>query len=316
MSVVLSDRSDMLVVQDGTKILHKPRTIAGEEEIENALRFYRSLMGEPFIPELLSEYPMITHFKKRTPVTDETKFYRSVAYCLKTLREAGIIHGDATTRNAFCNDNQIVLTDWKESSMRGEGGRKRPEPDAYHLWRTAAYFSEDTTRRARRWIAIRELIEAHGYETLLDIGTNEGDFCYYAACEGIDAFGIDHWLSWEKMKDIWGSSWNFHYTQIDVKYFSFPDTDITLFMSIFPYIVENQGWQKAGEILHTSLEHTKCLIFESQRYGDGPGPFEFIDQGSIRDYLKAFSDSVEKLVSIPVAGRPHYRTLWIVKGKL
>ena len=316
--VILKSREDIEIYREGDRVFHIPFTDKGKEEIANALRFYRAFDGWSVTPKLLLDDPLCTQYIQQEAVTNEHTFYRSVAHIVWSLREREVRHGDATSANILVQNNCAYLIDWQEAAFIGEGKEpKRPEPDAHHLWHAAVGLSPDTTRRARRWTAIRERLgNVVTWGTLIDAGCHQGDFCFYATAEGMTTFGVDRQFSSLDMESFWPTGLPFFYQREELPYYHLPESRVqaVLLLSVFPYLVQDYGWKLATETCERYLHSSKVLFFETQLYGDGPGPKLFQTDDDVYAYLSALA-KVEKVVTIEVAGRSQSRTVWEMRER-
>lgn len=257
---------------------------------------------------LLTEY-----LGESQPVTDEVAFRRNCARLLITLRQAGVVHGDLTRYNIVVRDNFPIAVDFAQSRLVHEAGPdKRPEGDAFHLWEAARQLSPDTGRHIRKWQAIRPFV-AEG--SLIDLGCWEGDYTLFALSENPNRqiVGVEGNLhNYEMAECLWGRGLiSYQYTRLVGKYRLSRQWDTAFLMSVWSYLVQDYGRPAAEEFLAHVIQHTGQLFFENQLYGDGPGPVFFAKDDGIYHLLKQYG-RVEKLVTIPVHGRPFSRTVWRV----
>ena len=221
-----------------------------------------------------------------------------------------------------------MAIDWGEAvELGGSLPSKRPEPDATHLWAVVAA-NKDTTRFAGRWLAIREAIGVNRLEgsRMLDLGCHEGAFMAAASVEGVDALGVDQdGEALQRAIALWRGIANIRFIKFNIMDFINPSHDpfvlninqrfdFGLLLSVFPYLVNTYGDQKALGLLASIKEHCKVLFFETQLYGDGPGPAFFGHKNDVAELLSGLTgrNKVEEIVTIPVAGRDATRTVFMV----
>lgn len=309
----LKSREDIDIYLEDGLVCTKAKTPAGLQELRNSLRFLQALSHTPYVPKpiYLKDDLLCVSYVPNSPVKDEELFYRSATKMLLELKRQHIIHGDMTSANIVADNDTVVVLDWGEAVFDNEGKpSKREGTDSDHLWPALLGLCQDTTRRMRRWIAIRSHIKEYfGWGCLEDLGTYEGDFCGFAAVEGLTAFGVERIWTKDQLKEKWRGDLPFTYTQCDLIDHTMEYTNIRLFLSAWPYIIENYGLGIAENILSEAIEQSDVLFFETQYAGDGPGVSFLSNDADAMQYLSRFAVT-EKVVSVPVAGRPANRTVW------
>lgn len=278
--------------------------------------------GRPVIQALFED------LGESQPVTDSEAFRRNLIDLLWDLRDEGIIHGDLTAANIIVRDNTPWLIDFADAQNIGPDvvRRQAVADSATALMALANWPGElDTTRIARRWLAILDHLGADRDlglplrgKTLLDLGCYRGDFVALAACEGMIASGFDHgnFLPGEDSIAWARERWShlpvgFEYADI-MKLDTF-DFDVVLLFSVWPYLVRDHGRDAAEAKLSEIIHDCGTLFFETQLLGDGPGPEFLRSDADVRSLLTRHASEVTKLVTIPVAGRDASRTLWAVR---
>lgn len=308
---ILKERSDLIVYRDGEYVVKESRNAESQQEFRNAWRFMKMLEFTGCAPEPISLSPgrLVMSYIPDEPVTDEVEYIRNAIHLLWTLRHYRIRHGDTTYYNLRVVNNRPVLIDFDESiTLYDTQDRKRPQSDSDHFWPAILTRTLDTTRRIRRWMVIRNEIRYYlGWGRFDDVGTYEGDFCGLATTEGLYAKGIDQWTGgrtlWEYMKKDMIQS------PVDIMECDFPNVEIRLLLSVWPYLVEKYGEDKSNRALSEMIQHSELMFFEAQLRGDGPGTFE--SHESIGTFLQEISNKpVSEVGRFPVAGRPFSRGIW------
>ena len=278
--------------------------------LTNAVRFLKEMEGTPFVPILFAHDDrrlVLGNLGDSEPVTDEVIFRRACALLLRALHEKRIRHGDLTQKNIIVKGNIPIVIDWNQSKYDWMSGPdKRPEGDAFHLWRAAVELSPDTSRHLRRWVAIRN----HLGNTLLDLGCAEGDFCLFALSESREKIvAVDHNLEvLNTAQEICSDIECYHGDIVEWVDFSF---DTVLLLSTWPYIVQKYGRDSAEDLLDRICKEAGQLIFETQLAGDGPGPDFFQTDEDVFNLLGRFG-SVDLLCRLFVHGRDATRSVWKV----
>jgi SAM-dependent methyltransferase len=300
--------------QEGDWLRVVPGSPIEENFVLNAAMFLTKMAGTGFVPmaQINDNGLRIQNLGESEKVWDEIAFRRNCARLLIKLQELNIAHGDLTSKNIIVKDNQPVVIDWFQAkNLNDLTPKKRPEGDAFHLWTAAAELSPDTSRHLRRWLAIREHI---GAGSLLDLGCADGDFCLFAASErediSVPIMGVDKDPeAIIRMAELCeGLGVDFRVRDImkidDFLY------DTVLLLSVWPYIYNRTG-AAARQLLKKVSQRAGQLIFESQLYGDGPGPNFLRTDQDVYEMLSGYG-SVERLAQIPVHGRNTARSVWLV----
>jgi hypothetical protein len=72
---------------------------------------------------------------------------------------------------------------------------------------------------------------------------------------------------------------------------------------------------KAKEVLEQVIRDAGVFFFETQLWGDGPGPNFLQTDDDVQGLLLSVGAKVAKpLATFPVTGRPGRRTVWRVEG--
>ncbi len=243
-------------------------------------------------------------------IDNEVEFSRGCVRLLSELHSKGIHHADLTYYNVIVKNNRPYAIDFHESQFFGDDTPpKRPEGDAYWMWESADHFSLDSTRRIRRWRAIRPYLVPN--TSLIDFGTSMGDFLAMAEVEymGLDVKGYENnaqenWDSRQQHKNI---------VQSDIVELLNYKCHTALFMSVYPHIVNASGEFLADRTLRNIIEGSTQCFFETQLLGDGIGDVpKFENDGAVLSLLRSITDKqIEPIVTIPVHGRePCVRTVW------
>jgi SAM-dependent methyltransferase len=291
-----------------------PGSPVEERFVLNGATFLARMAGTGYVPQskLADAGLLIEDLGESEKVWDEIAFRRNCARLLLKLQELNIAHGDLTSKNIIVKDNCPIVVDWWQAKATDDPTpKKRPESDAFHLWTAAAELSPDTSRHLRRWLAIREHI---GAGSLLDLGCADGDFCLFAASEredtNIPIMGVDKDPeAIVRMSNLCeGLGVDFRVRDImkidDFLY------DTVLLLSVWPYIYNRMG-AGARQLLKRITQRAGQLIFETQLYGDGPGPNFLRTDQDVYEMLSGYG-SVERLAQIPVHGRNAARSVWLV----
>lgn len=324
---VLKDREGMLVYRDGNTAVKHARDKENIEGLRNSYRFLSKLSPE-YVPSVV-EYTgnkLAMEYIKPVEVTDTEKARRNSIKMLNHFRRKGIIHGDLTAVNIiFTHNNMPVAIDWDQSNFWSEPKpQKRPKPDAEHMWPAIVKHAGDPSRVIRRWIEVRKHIEYYlPWGTFLDLGTHQGDFVGMACAEGMTGYGVDNGQIRSDCLDTANALWKGEFEE-DVR-FILSDIDqylqplhtnemhIGMYFSTWVYHVHDFGLQIAADTLRKAIEVCEILFFETQLFGDGPG---IPQHKTIDDVYTMLSDltskPIEKVVTIPVGGRPAERTVWKV----
>ena len=304
--ITLKREGDWLRVVPGSPI--------EEKFVLNAATFLARMAGTGFVPQSRVDDSglFMEPLGNSEAVWDELAFRRNCARLLLKMKELNIGHGDLTSKNIIVKDNCPIIVDWWQAkNLDDPTPKKRPEGDAFHLWTAAAEESPDTSRHLRRWLAIREHI---GEGSLLDLGCADGDFCLFAASEREDVsvpiFGIDKDPEAVIRMSKICEGVAVGYTVGNIMKVDDFLYDTVLLLSVWPYIF-NQIGAGARLLLKRITQRTGQLIFETQLYGDGPGPNFLRTDQDVYEMLSGYGN-VEKLATIPVHGREAARSVWLV----
>lgn len=155
-------------------------------------------------------------------------------------------------------------------------------------------------RTRPRWEAIRPRLKQ--FRTLIDLGCWDGQFVQLAQASGLEAVGVDWRGDIEFLTPACRSEdmLQHHY-----------QADIILLLSVWPYLVQQAGWT-AG-VAWLKRQEYRRLYFESQLFGDGPGPVEFKTQAAVRTFLRPFG-RVTEVITLDVPGRAARRTVFEVQA--
>lgn len=268
-----------------------------------------------------------------TDMPDGETFRRACTRLLYGIRQAGVHHGDLTFGNMVLRDGRAWAVDWQDASWVGEEPhlQRNYRPDATFVWRTLAGHMgggetvADVPRVVRRWQVVRDHLP-EGAHTLVDLGCFQGDFPAMAAAEGMSAAGVDQGgfrsgeNSIEIAQRLWSSMVEPYFFQANILDWPLMRPDVVLLFSTWPYLLQDcrhggagpltraQGWQF---ILDTA-KRCRVLFFETQLYGDGPGPEWLKTDDDVRDALEGIGLTAEAIGTFPVTGRPASRTVWKV----
>lgn len=295
-------------------------------------------LASDYVPKLISCGPgwlLQQDLGDHEPPTDGEALRRNMVWMLAWLRWRGVRHGDLTGPNVILHNNRPALVDWQEGHFLTEPApQKSPHSDSYFVCRYLSGTAgpdghADTPRIARRWLAVLDSLGCTMVDpclpmkdkTFLDIGCFQGDFVALAASEGMLALGIDPggFRSGENAIEIGRDLWRgfppigiVKMEQGDVFDFIQFDNDVVMMFSTWPYLVQQKGRAEATALLARIIKECGVFFFETQLYGDGPGPDFHRTDEDVGNMLAQWG-SVEKLVTIPVTGRPASRTVWRVK---
>lgn len=269
---------------------------------------------------------------------DMEEWRRNCIKMLAEIRARGLRHGDLVGSNIITIGNHPYAIDWQEGHLLTESApQKQPWSDSALLMRHVAgtYGPDgqlDTPRVARRWGTVLGALGADRDFTLplkgksfLDLGCFQGDFVALAAAEGMHAEGIDQggFRSGENSIETGLKVWaDFPFGKIalyvDQIVRDSPNQwygwDVVMMFSTWPYIVQDFGWERACELLHNIIERNEVLFFETQLYGDGPGPEQFKTDDDVAALLfNEGATTVKNIGTFRVTGRPASRTIWEVR---
>ncbi|KKN78082.1 hypothetical protein LCGC14_0353090 [marine sediment metagenome] len=274
-----------------------------------------------------------------TPV-DMEAWRRNCVFMLAEIRARGLRHGDLKGSNIITRGNNPYAIDWQEGHLLTETApQKSPWSDSALLMRHIAgtYGPDgqlDTPRVARRWLAVLGALGASLNLTLplkgksfLDLGCFQGDFVALAAAEGMNAHGFDQggFRSDENSIEIGRKLWSkFPFGSIYLHQYNLveprinPDGpypfDVVMMFSTWPYVVRDFGWELACSTLTRWIRDSEVLFFETQLYGDGPGPEQLKTDNDVASLLDSLgATTVNPIGTFPVTGRPASRTVWEVR---
>ncbi|KKN20376.1 hypothetical protein LCGC14_0936250 [marine sediment metagenome] len=338
-------RENGVIVKRGHNLenKHKTQFIDNIAALQNEERMLKVMTGSGFTPEVVTDTVVAdgiatlvqTDIGVTEPMQDGEAFRRNCIHLLHEIRARGVRHGDLTGVNIVIRNNWPWAVDWQEGHMiTEEAPQKQPYSDAYLLWRTVSGTlglngQFDTPRVARRWLAVLGSLGGCRWtaETrklplaglrLFDLGCFQGDFVAAAHVEGMEAVGVDSGgfrpgeNSIAAARELWPWIPPERFIRgniMDVEKFN---CDAVLLFSTWSYIVQDFKRRTAENLLGKILSECGVLFFENQLWGDGPGPNFFINEDDIQQLLESYGRPVEKLISIPVWGRPNSRTVWRV----
>ena len=119
--------------------------------------------------------------------------------------------------------------------------------------------------------------------------------------------------NYETAVSLWGHGLiSYVYTKLVEEYWLERQWDTSFCMSVWPYLVQDYGRSQATEFLRHTIAHSGQHFFETQLYGDGPGPSFFHSDTDVKEFLESVSGKkkVEPLATIHVHGRNFDRTVW------
>jgi SAM-dependent methyltransferase len=168
-----------------------------------------------------------------------------------------------------------------------------------------------------RWTVISSDLKK-STKHILDIGCFEGDFCPLVARQGIKYTGWDiSQDSIDAAKERYGDG-NFWVEDVVSEEFlnrrQFGVFDTVLMLSIYPYLVIQSSRVVVNRLLEQIIDSGAALYFETQLYGDGPGPSFFNTDDDVKKFLSALGD-VKRLDTFQVLGRDATRTIWRVNKR-
>lgn len=309
------------------------------EAVANEARMLRLMAGSGFAPELLAEGPQWVEEEDlgdTTPIRDAELWRQNCVRLLATIRARNIRHGDLTGSNMIIREHdRPYAIDWHEAHMIGEQPpQKSPYSDSYLLWRAVMNTVgptgvADTPRVARRWLAVLGALGADKQfdlplrgKTFLDLGCFQGDFVAMAASEGMIALGVDQggFRTGENSIEIARSLWKLPYGetlfhQMDILSVPHYRYGVVMLFSTWPYIVKNYGMPPAMQLISDIVGACGTFFFETQLYGDGPGPEFLKTDADVEAMLRRFGH-VTTVATFPVTGRPASRTVWKVEARV
>lgn len=309
------DESDLKGIDKtvvGGLFVQKSSTDIETRFLDNEVDMLEIMSGSGFTPEVVSTWDRmltVTNLGESEPVTDEVLFRRNCAKLLGVMRDREVRHGDLTSKNIVVRDNVPMVVDWKQSRVASDPGPdKRIRGDAFHLWQAATELSPDTSRHLRKWAAIRPHTR-HG--SINDLGCAEADYLLFAWSENSDRalLGVEnhHESFLAALKLVLGKNMSLSSNNLCRVWYDIIPTHTIFFMSVYPHLPE----QFRDVILRKVIESSDQLFFEAQHVGDGPGTFN--DDDEIYGHLLGKgANKVEALITLPVHGRDHERTVWMV----
>lgn len=307
----LSENQHTRTFRDGSVVRKEAKTSVGEQRVQNAIRFL-TLIPDTMTPPLLSANDTsytTAYYPPAPPPDDEHRILISAVQLLQHLKQKHIHHGDLTGSNVFFYNNRLYVVDFDESNFHDEPNQKRAEPDDYHLCSYLISLTGDSTRVLRRWLALSPYLEST--TRLVDIGTLYGYFPALASLRDIIATGLDNGMFDSRCIQLCQERWIFgNYVHRDVVTGNWEPQETTVFLSTYAHLVNQHGRAAADEVLERSIIGSKQqCFFETQLYGDGPGPAWFGDDDDVKRYLERFG-TAESLLTVSVSGRNAHRTLW------
>jgi SAM-dependent methyltransferase len=319
-----------------------------KKAIANEARMLKRLAGTGIAPELIEEHEdyIVEEYIEAAPCEDGEQFRRNIARLLWTLRCLEIHHGDMVRQNMVVRTNSVpIALDWHGAHFFNEPCLPtRIVPDIHLLLPWAAtvpsemHLAPDYPRVIRRWHAvcgslytapsgglIGNIHQGLTDRTLLDLGCFQGDFCALAAAEGMHATGVDGGGfrtgedSIQIARALWaGQSGRMAFKKMDIMDVDDFRYDAVLLFSTWPYIVQTHGRAAALDLLKRIMQQLSRkrpnpgkLFFETQLYGDGPGPDFLRTEDDIQAML-ATVGTPKALVRTHVTNRPAHRTVWEV----
>lgn len=335
----------------GHRIVKSAQDSANIKAIKNEARMLKVMEDSPFVPSLTYTGANFTHQEDMgidEGFRDGELFRRNCIRLLADLRKHEVRHGDCTSANLIIRNDIPYLIDWQESHLLSEPApQKQPWTDSFMIWRTVAEMrstetgENDTPRVARRWLAVLQDQNAVQHnddnplplkgKTLTDLGCFQGDFVAAATIEGMEAFGLDRGgfrtnedsikIGQELWRGLIAPQHRLCHADIAKPSVGFIDfcKDIVLLFSTWPYVLDEYGAEVAIDLLRRIIDAQKplggVLYFESQYYGDGPGPEMFKCDDDVEEFFDVeVGAKATRLVTIPVTGRDAQRTVWRVTG--
>ncbi len=308
--------------------------------LNNEARMLLLMEGSGYAPSLFSDLPFESSDNieqadlgnTETPADPEA-WRRNCVRMLAEIRARGLRHGDLIGANIITRGNDPYAIDWQEGHLLTEDAPQRnPSSDSALLMRHIAGTpgpdgQTDIPRVARRWGVVLGALGANTNLTLplkgksfLDLGCFQGDFVALAAAEGMIATGVDAggFRSGENSIEIGQKLWaDFPFGEIRLRRMSiykWSGYDVVMLFSTWPYIVKDFGWDRACGLLRAIINDNEVLFFETQLYGDGPGPEQLRNDADVKSMLLRLGASgVKELGTFPVTNRPASRTIWEVR---
>ncbi len=328
---LLKDQEDVATYREDGQIVKKPKTVIGVTHLDNEMMHLKTLEPSGYVPKIVTlrfEDLVLEDLGDGEEVTDADALLTHAIHLLAWLNKSGIIHGDLTAPNIIIRDNRPYAIDFHEAvdDLSADYIRpKRPEGDWFHLLQ-AMEAHGDPRRIMRRWLAIRESMGTASLQgkALVDFGCHEGYMVALAAANGANALGWDfNQIVCANARTRWAelpmSEKQFPLTFLhhNIDYFrrqhrkSHADIDVGLCLSVYPYLIQQLGEERARLILAKMVASFDMLFFEAQSSGDGPGPAFWKDQDAVGEYLSIFG-AVEEVCRLRIAGRDAERVTWKV----
>jgi hypothetical protein len=316
------------------------------QAVDNERRMLLELDGLGIAPQLLevgSDYIVETDLGDsigdRTPdVESSERLRRQLAWLVAAMRSRNIRHGDLSCSNMIISPSgDVQAIDWQEGHLFGEKPpQATPLNDSYNVLINLRGIvndengTADTPRVARRWLEVlTDQVHATHLglplrgKTFVDWGCFQGDFCAWAAVEGMNAVGVDTggFRTGEDSIEIGRGLWDgFPFGTIDLRHGDIPTAlaewstpiDISIMFSTWAYIVAERGQLEAEAVIARALELSDVLYFETQLHGDGPGWEHHRTDDEVREHLTRIGGVAEPLRAFPVTGRPASRMVWRV----
>lgn len=307
--------------------------------IHNEARFLRLLEDTGYTPRLIDEGDDWILEEDLGDTETPTSIQELSRHCCRMLNifcEQRVRHIDLTWPNVVVRDNHPWAIDWQQSRLWHEepNPNERWETDTATVWRWLSVVKDtkgvnDENRVVRRWASVLGQLGAqcripqNDGKTFLDLGCFQGDHVAMARCDGMEAEGVDFggFRTGEDSIEIAEKLWagmGCKFTKVNImdlpgNYFV---RDVVVMFSTWPYVVNRFGPEKAEHLLATILWHCGRFFFETQLYGDGPGPDFLRKKNDVADLLRRCgATEVTELSTIPVYGRPAERTVWMAKGQ-
>lgn len=322
--MVIKNRDDIRIERRNGQIIQTAKTETGVRELANERRMLDSLDKTPYVPrvyEVDQGKLIIEDVGDSGRIFNDDRFFLNFINMLDAFRVLGINHGDLTSGNIRVVDDVPKVIDWKESHFVFERvPDKRPEGDIYHAFDFLAH-TNDPRRIGRRFFAMWCGLGVHrsqdrpyrtfGKERWLDIGCYTGAIAACAAVSGFDVHAID--ISGQSIKK---ANDQFGHLSIDFQVADAPllttriAVNVATCLSTYPYILQQHGELEAHHFVERLVTGSDVLFFETQLYGDGPGPIEF---QAIEDVIGWMYDrgayEVEPICEIPLSDRNRVRTV-------
>jgi hypothetical protein len=242
-------------------------------------------------------------------VTNPELYLSHTRDVLRTLRQAGIRHGDLTEQSVLCRENRPWLVDFAESRLVGDPRPdKRPEGDVHWLHKTMRQQAVRNERSPEIWQAIKTRVDFAG-KTVLDVGCGDGDMLLYAHNAGAaSVVGIDKDPIKARTTALRVGAIVTPRVTVQAAILGMYEPairyDIVLCLSVLPYV------SNMGEALMKLCSLARTAIIECQYAGDGPGVVT--DDGEMLEKLTyAGWTEVSKIGQTHVQDRDKYRSIWL-----